>query len=141
MPTSSEWLLWAVLSAVFAALTAVLCKAGLEGVDADLATLLRTVVILAALAVLVTATGKWHGGLTWRAGAFLVLSGLATAASWVCYFRALQRGDAGAVAAVDKFSVVLVAVFALAFLGERLSAREWAGVALVAAGVVVMAWK
>lgn len=141
MPASNDWLLWAVLSAVFAALTAVLAKAGLEGVDADLATLLRTVVILVVMAVFVTAAGKWGGQLTWRAGTFLVLSGLATGASWLCYFRALQRGDAGPVAAVDKLSVVLVALFALAFLGERLSPREWAGVALVGVGVVVMAWR
>jgi transporter family protein len=143
MPSSHEWLLWAVLAAVFAALTAVLAKVGLEEMDADFAMLLRTVVILAALALFVTCARKWEplGGLSRRAVVYLVLSGLATGASWVCYFRALQRGEASRVAPIDKLSVVLVALFAAAFLGERLSLREWAGVALVGAGAVLIAWR
>ena len=141
--TATPWLLWALLSAVFAALTAVFAKIGIRGVDSDLATLIRTVVILAVLAGFVAATGKWSdprllSGRTW---AFLVLSGLATGASWVCYFRALKAGPASQVAPVDKLSLLLVAVFAFAFLGERPSAREWLGIAMVGAGVLVLSLK
>jgi transporter family protein len=139
MPTS-DWIVWALLSAVFAALTAVLAKVGLGEIDADFATLVRTVVILLVLAVFVIATGKWHDPRTLhpRAVWFLVLSGLATGASWVCYFRALKVGDAARVAPVDKLSVVLVAIFAAIFLHERPSPGAWVGIALVAAGVVVI---
>lgn len=141
--TSTGWFYWALLSAVFAALTAIFAKVGLQGVDSDLATLIRTAIIMAVLSVFVLATGKWANplalsGKTWL---FLVLSGLATGASWVCYFRALKMGDASQVAPVDKLSLVLVAVFAFAFLGERPSLREWSGIALVAAGVLVLAIK
>jgi len=141
MPAS--WFQWALLSAAFAALTAILAKIGIRGVDSDLATLVRTSVILVVLAAFVMATGKWSNplalpGRTWL---FLVLSGLATGASWVCYFRALQIGDASQVAPVDKLSLVLVAVFAFAFLGERPSLREWAGIAMMAGGVLVLSIK
>ena len=141
MPAS--WFQWALLSAAFAALTAIFAKIGIRGVDSDLATLVRTSVILVVLATFVVATGKWSNplalpGRTWL---FLVLSGLATGASWVCYFRALQIGDASQVAPVDKLSLVLVAVFAFAFLGERPSLREWAGIAMVAGGVLVLSLK
>ena len=141
--TASNWFLWAALSAVFAALTAILAKLGLAGVDSDMATLVRTVVIFAVLLVFVNATGKWTNPLqlsprTWL---FLVLSGLATGASWVCYFRALKVGDASRVAPVDKLSVVLVVLFAVIFLGERPSGREWAGVAMIAGGVLMLAIK
>ena len=135
------WFFWAVLSAVFAALTAIFAKIGIEGVDSDLATLVRTVIIVFVLAAFVRVTGKWSDpfALPARTWVFLGLSALATGASWVCYFRALQIGDASRVAPVDKFSVVLVAVFAVAFLGERPIAREWFGIALVTAGVLVLA--
>lgn len=98
-------------------------------------------IILVVLSVFVLATGKWASpfGLAGRTWLFLTLSGLATGASWVCYFRALQLGEASKVAPVDKFSLVLVAVFAVAFLGERPSLREWAGIALVGAGVLTLA--
>ena len=141
LATGSGWFAWALASAVFAALTAIFAKLGLQGVDSDLATLIRTVIILAALSVFVLATGKWTNpfGLAGRTWLFLTLSGLATGASWVCYFRALQTGEASKVAPVDKFSLVLVAVFAFAFLGERPSLREWAGIALVGAGVLTLA--
>lgn len=137
------WFIWALLSAVFAALTAIFAKIGLVGVNSDLATLIRTAVIFVVLAVFVRATGKWSNPLllsrhTWT---FLVLSALATGASWVCYFRALKVGDASKVAPVDKLSLVLVALFAVAFLHERPSGREWLGIALVAAGVLVLALK
>ncbi|WP_447771834.1 EamA family transporter [Variovorax boronicumulans] len=140
---SSNWFVWAILSAVFAALTAILAKLGLAGVDADMATLVRTVVILVVLAAFVKATGKWTNPfeLSPRTWTFLVLSGLATGASWVCYFRALKMGNASQVAPVDKLSVVLVVLFAVMFLGERPSVREWGGVAMIAGGVLMLAIK
>ena len=143
MTTTSSWFLWALSSAAFAALTAIFAKIGLEGVDSDLATLVRTVVITAVLAAFVSSTGKWSNpfDLSSRTWLFLVLSGLATGASWVCYFRALKIGDASKVAPVDKLSLVLVAVFAFVFLGERPSGREWLGILMVGAGVLVLALK
>jgi transporter family protein len=134
------WLVWALLSAVFAALTAILAKIGLEGVDSDYATLLRTVVIAAVLAPFVWLTGKWQPptSLPAKSALFLALSALATGASWVCYFRALEVGDVARVAPVDKLSVVLVAVFGVLILGERPSVQGWAGIACVAAGVLLI---
>jgi len=141
--SSVSWLSWALLSASFAALTAIFAKIGIQHVDSDLATLIRTAVIIVVLAVFVVATGKWSNplALSGRTWVFLGLSGLATGASWVCYFRALQVGRASQVAPVDKLSVVLVAVFAYAFLGERPSLREWSGIAMITIGVVVLAWR
>src|SRR5262245_22844902 len=141
--TQASWLPWALLSAVFAALTAIFAKIGLEGVDSDFATLIRTVVIALVLGVFVYAAGKWQGAsvIAGRSGLFLVLSALATGASWVCYFRALKVGDAVKVAPVDKLSVVLVALFAVALLGERPAPRDWLGITLVAVGVIVLALK
>jgi transporter family protein len=141
--TSSGWFFWAVLSAAFAALTAIFAKIGIQGVDSDLATLVRTAIILVVLGVFVGVADKWINPfrLPLRTWLFLGLSGLVTGASWVCYFRALQLGEASKVAPVDKFSLVLVAVFAYAFLGERPSTREWLGIAMVAGGVVVLALK
>jgi bacterial/archaeal transporter family protein len=143
MAPVSHWFFWALLSAVFAALTAIFAKIGLEGVDSDLATLIRTAVIMAVLAAFVSFAGKWSNPLelSSRTWLFLVLSGLATGASWVCYFRALKIGDASKVAPVDKFSLVLVAVFAFLFLGERPSIREWTGILMIGAGVLVLALK
>jgi transporter family protein len=143
MAATSNWLLWAVLSAVFAAMTAIFAKIGLEGIDSDLATLVRTVVIFFVLTAFVLAAGKWSNplALTPKTWLFLVLSGLATGASWVCYFRALKFGEASKVAPVDKLSVVLVALFAVLLLGERPSPREWLGIGLVGLGVVVLALK
>jgi transporter family protein len=119
--TTSPWFFWAILSAVFAALTAIFAKVGIQGVDSDLATLVRTGIIIIVLSLFVGFTGKWSNPfeLPARTWMFLGLSGLATGASWVCYFRALQTGEASKVAPVDKFSLVLVAVFAFTFLGER----------------------
>ena len=132
----STWIGWALLSAVFAALTAVFAKVGVEAVAPDVATLIRTLVILIVLAGIVVATGQFRlvTAVQGRALLFLVLSGLATGASWLCYFRALHLGDAARVAPIDKLSVVLVAVFGVTFLGERFSAVNWLGVALIAAG-------
>jgi len=143
MTTPSTWFYWALFSAVFAALTAIFAKIGIQGVDSDLATLIRTAVIIVVLSAFVWFAGKWSNPLalspkTWL---FLGLSGLATGASWVCYFRALKVGEASKVAPVDKLSLVLVAIFAFAFLGERPSLREWTGIAMVAGGVLVLAFK
>ena len=143
MTNTSPWLIWALLSAVFAALTAIFAKVGIQGVDSDLATLLRTLIVVVVLALFVWYAGKWSNPLalpskTWL---FLALSGLATGASWVCYFPALQIGEASKVAPVDKLSLVLVALFAFTFLGERPSMREWSGIAMVAGGVLLLAFK
>jgi transporter family protein len=124
-------------------MTAIFAKVGIQGVDPDLATLVRTAVIIIVLGVFVWLTGKWSNpfALPAHTWIFLGLSGLATGASWVCYFRALQLGEASKVAPVDKLSLVLVAIFAFAFLGERPSLREWSGIAMVAGGVLVLALK
>lgn len=116
------WQVWALLSAAFAALTAIFAKVGVANVNSDFATFVRTVVILLALGAILSLTGNWQTPATvsGRSWMFLVLSGLATGASWVCYFRALKIGDAARVAPIDKLSVVLVAVFAVVFLGSRL---------------------
>jgi transporter family protein len=134
------WLVWALLSAVFAALTAIFAKIGLEGVDSDYATLVRTAVIIVVLGAFVAGTGKWRNPatLTARSGLFLVLSALATGASWVCYFRALKIGEATRVAPIDKLSVVLVAIFAVVVLGERPSLREWLGILSIAVGAILL---
>ena len=141
MTPTYDWFLWALLSAVFAALIAIFAKIGLEDVDSDLATLIRTGVIATLLAGFVFYAGKWKNPLelpskTWL---FLTLSGLATGASWVCYFRALKFGDASKVAPVDKLSLLLVAVFAFLVLHERPSIGEWLGILMVGAGVLVLA--
>lgn len=140
MPASDNWVVWALLSAVFAAATAILAKIGLEGIDSDYATLVRTAVILVVLATLVVATGKWQSPahVPGHAFLFLTLSGLATGASWVCYFRALKVGEVSRVAPIDKLSVVLVALFAVAFLGERPTSRDWIGIASVGVGVLLL---
>ena len=136
-----SWFYWALLSAVFAALTAIFAKVGIQNVDSDLATLIRTAFIFAILAGFVWFAGKWSNplALSARTWLFLGLSAIATGASWVCYFRALKLGDASKVAPVDKLSLVLVAIFAFTFLGEHLSLRDWAGIALVASGVLLLA--
>ncbi|BCP53064.1 transporter [Kaistia sp. 32K] len=137
----SSWFFWALLSAAFAALTAIFAKVGISGVNSDFATFIRTIVILLTIAFILTATGKWQpfGSVAPRSYVFLVLSGFATGASWLCYFRALSLGDAARVAPIDKLSVVLVAIFGVAFLGETLSPRNWLGVLLIASGAVLVA--
>lgn len=139
----NDWFYWALLSAIFAALTAIFVKVGIQDVDADLATLIRTAIIIVALSVFVVSTGKWTNpfGLSPKTWLFLGLSGLATGISWVCYFRALKIGDVSRVAPVDKFSLVLAAVFAYVFLGERPSFQEWLGIAMIAGGVLLLALK
>ena len=139
----STWQLWAGLSAVFAALTAIFAKIGVENVNSDLATAIRTVVILIVIAAILVGTGQWQplGSISARTYLFLMLSGLATGISWLCYFRALKIGDAARVAPIDKLSVVLVAVFGVVLLGERLSSANWLGVTLIALGAVLFAWQ
>ncbi len=143
MNTTTSWLLWAALSAIFAAMTAIFAKSGLQHVDSDYATLVRTAFILVVLTALVLFTGKWRNPATLRPSTlgWLLASAFATGASWICYFRALKLGEASRVAAVDKLSVVLVAVFAFIFLHERLDARGWVGVALVTIGVLLLSLK
>ncbi|MBZ9870949.1 EamA family transporter [Mesorhizobium sp. BR1-1-9] len=141
--TVSSWQFWALLSAAFAALTAIFAKVGIETINSDFATLIRTAIILVVLAAILAASGQFQSwasisGKTWL---FLGLSGLATGASWLCYFRALKIGNAAQVAPIDKLSVVLVAVFGAVFLGERLTSANWLGVALIAAGAVLVAYR
>jgi len=130
--TFSSWQVWAVLSAVFAALTAIFAKVGVEGINSDLATLVRTVIVLISLSLILFATGQFSqpGPISTKSGVFLLLSGLGTGASWLCYFRALKLGPATLVAPIDKLSVVLVALFGVIFLGERPSLNGWIGIAL-----------
>lgn len=139
----ASWQIWALLSATFAALTAIFAKVGVEDVDPDLATLIRTVIVLVALSLILLATGRLAvgnpGAIAPRSWLFLFLSGLGTGASWLCYFRALKLGPASLVAPIDKLSVVLVALFGVAFLGERPSSSGWLGIALIAAGAVIIA--
>ena len=143
MTTPHSWFYWAIMSAVFAALTAIFAKIGIQGVNSDFATLIRTFIISVVLVFFIWFTGKWSNPFTLPAKTwtFLGLSALATGASWICYFRALQIGDASKVAPVDKLSLVLVAIFAFTFLGERPALREWAGIAMVAGGVLLLAIK
>lgn len=139
----ASWTFWAILSAIFAALTAIFAKVGVTGINSDFATLLRTVVVLVSLVLILFATGQYQslGSISPRSYLFLLLSGLATGASWICYFRALQLGQASQVAPVDKLSVVLVAVLGVTLLGERLDLRQWGGISLITLGVVMLAWR
>lgn len=138
-----SWQAWALLSAVFAALTAIFAKVGVENVNSDFATFIRTIVIVVVLGAILLATGTWQAPATVSAKTwvFLVLSGLATGASWLAYFRALKLGDAAKVAPIDKLSVVLVAVFAVLFLGEKLSGANWLGIVLIACGTILVAYR
>ena len=140
-PLLSTWQFWAFGSAAFAALTAIFGKVGVQAINSDYATLIRTVVILVVLAAIVAATGAYQSptSVPARTWLFLTLSGLATGASWLCYYRALKLGPAARVAPVDKLSVVLVAIFAVVILREQLSARGWLGVLLVGGGAVLLA--
>lgn len=137
----NSWLLWAGASAVFAAATAILAKLGVEGVNSNLATAVRTGVVLIFAWTIVFATGgggevRLLGARSWL---FLALSGMATGLSWLCYFRALQLGQASQVAPIDKLSVVFTLALAALFLGEKLTWHEWLGGGLIVAGAVVIA--
>jgi transporter family protein len=137
----ASWQFWALGAAIFAALTAILAKLGVDQVNADFATFFRTIVVALVLTVLLTALGEWQpvSSLSTRGLIFLTLSGLATGASWLCYFRALKLGNAAQVAPIDKLSVVFVAIFAAALLGEQLTWQAWIGVAMIGAGAIVVA--
>ena len=139
----ANWLPWALGSAGFAALTAIFAKIGIENINSDYATMIRTLVILAITTGIVVVSGQWQplGSVSRKTWTFLILSGLATGGSWLCYFRALKLGDAARVAPVDKLSVVLVAVFGVAMLGEKLSVPNWLGVALIAGGAILVAYR
>lgn len=140
---TNSWLFWSLLSALFAGATAILAKVGVTGVDSNLATAIRTTVILVfawAIALLTVRPGTLAalGGRTWL---FLALSGVATGLSWLCYFRALQLGQASQVAPIDKLSVIFVLAFAALFLNEPLTLRSGLGGMLIVAGALVLAWK
>jgi transporter family protein len=143
MSAWSSWQFWAVMSAVFAALTAIFAKVGVENVNSDLATFIRTIVVIVTLGFLLAVTGEFQapGTISPRTYLFLLLSGLGTGASWLCYFRALKIGQAAQVAPIDKLSVVLVALFGAVFLGEKLTLPNWLGVALIAAGALLVAYR
>lgn len=138
------WQLWAGAAALLAAITAILAKLGVQGIDANLATLLRTLVVTIALTLLLLANGELQWlqlkSLPRPSLIALVVSGLATGGSWLCYFRALQLGPVSRVAPIDKLSVVLVAVLGVVCLGEQLSARGWLGVVMMALGAALVAW-
>lgn len=138
-----NWLFWALGSALFAGITAILAKVGVRGVDANLATAVRTAVVLVFAGAIALATNPLTAffSLSRKTWLFLVLSGVATGLSWLCYFRALQLGEAAKVAPIDKLSVIFVLVFAAAFLGESLTFKTILGGALIASGAIVLAWK
>ena len=138
----ASWPFWAVLSAVFAALTAIFGTIGVEAVNSDFATLIRTVIILIVLAVFVVATNAWQplDSVPRKTWLFLVLSGVATGASWLCYFRALKLGDASRVAPIDKLSVVVAMGLAVVFLGETLAWKHWLGGLLIVSGTLILAY-
>ena len=136
-----SWQFWAVLSAVFAALTAIFAKIGVEDINSDVATFIRTIVVLIGFTLVLYSTGQFTqpGPISTKSWIFLALSGLGTGASWLCYFRALKLGPVTLVAPIDKLSVVLVALFGVVFLGERPSLNGWIGIVLIAAGAVLIA--
>lgn len=137
---SFMWLIFAILSAVFAALTSILAKVGIDGVNSNLATAIRTIVVVAMAWLMVFITGRQHGiaeisGKSWL---FLILSGLATGASWLCYYKAIQLGDVSKVVPIDKLSVVLTLILAFIFLHESLTVKSVIGMVLIAAGTLIM---
>ena len=142
-PLFSSWQFWAILSAVFAALTAIFAKVGVENVNADFATFLRTIVILISLVFILSITNQFQAldSISKKSYLFLALSGLATGASWICYFRALKLGNASQVAPIDKLSVVLVAIFGVVFLAEKLSLLNWIGIIAIALGAFLIGVK
>jgi transporter family protein len=136
-----NWLTWALLSAVFAGMTAILAKIGVKDVDSNLATAIRTTVILVfAWSVALARQHQAFATVSRRTWLFLVLSGLATGASWLCYFRALQLGEASKVAPIDKLSVVVAIVLAAVFLHESMTWHHWVGGSLIVLGAIVIAW-
>lgn len=138
----NNWVVYALGSAFFAGLTAILGKVGVQGINSNLATFIRTIVILAVTAAIISLRGEWQRieGASTRTYVFLILSGVATGLSWLCYYRALQLGPASKVAPVDKLSVAFVIVLAVLFLGEKLTMQTALGAVLVVAGSLVLAF-
>jgi len=138
----NNWLFWSLLSALFAGATAILAKVGVEGINSNLATAIRTTVVLLVTWLIVTSarTPVSLAAISKRTWIFLLLSGVATALSWVCYFRALQLGMASKVAPIDKLSVVFAIILAVVFLHEQVSWQQWVGGLLIAGGAVILAW-
>ena len=143
MTTTGCWFWWAIGAAVFAALTGIFAKVGMQGIDSNYATLIRTVIVMVILIGVVVFTGTWSNPLTLskKTLLFLALSALATGASWICYYKALQLGTVSQVVPIDKASVILAILFAVAFLGERPSWHEWSGIGLIVTGILVLAFK
>lgn len=139
----TSWQFWALLSAMFAAVTAIFAKVGIENINSDFATFIRTIIILVVLGGILAVTGQFQPfeKISARTYTFLILSGVATGGSWICYFRALKIGDAARVAPIDKLSVVLVAIFGAIFLNEHLSLPNWLGIAMIGAGAILVAYK
>lgn len=139
----ADWKIFAFGAAFFAGLTAVLAKVGVKDIPSNLATLIRTIVIIAFLGALVWARNEWRNPLELNRHSviFLVLSGLATGLSWICYYRALQTGPASLVAPIDKLSIVFAIALSVIFLGERLNPYQWAGASMIAAGTLLIILK
>lgn len=135
------WLLFALLSAVFAAVTSIFAKIGIDGVNSHLATAIRTVVVVLMAWLIVFITGAGHGvcDISKKSWLFLILSGLATGISWLCYYRALQLGEVSKVVPIDKLSVILTLVLSFVFLHERFTVKSFIGCLLIGAGTLVMA--
>lgn len=143
MFTATNWIVWAFASAIFAAFTAIFAKIGIKNIDSDFATLIRTAFISLILFIFVRLTGKLQNPFAVPKVSllFILLSAFTTGLSWVCYFRALKIGEASKVAPIDKFSIVLVVIFSVIFLGERPALKDWIGIALISLGVVFLAIK
>jgi bacterial/archaeal transporter family protein len=137
---ATSWQFWALASAGFAAMTAIFGKIGVANIGSDFATLIRTAVIFLVISAIVIFGGQWQAlsSVSSKTYLFLILSGLATGGSWLCYYRALKLGDAARVAPIDKLSVVFVAIFAVVFLKEQLSAPNWLGICMIAAGAILV---
>ena len=134
------WVIFAILSAVFAALTSILAKIGIEGVNSNLATAVRTIVVVLMAWFMVFVTGNLNGivDISKKSWLFLILSGLATGASWLCYYKALQLGEASKVVPIDKLSIVITIILAFVFLGEQITLKSLIGCTLIVAGTFVM---
>jgi len=141
MKLFAAWQFWAIGSAIFAALTAILGKIGVENINSNFATLIRTVVILGVVIAIVAGTGAYQAleTISRKTYLFLALSGLATGASWLCYYRALKLGPTSGVAPIDKLSVVFVAILGALILGERLAILGWIGIGMIAVGATLVA--
>ena len=134
------WAIFAVLSAIFAALTSILAKVGIEGVNSNLATAVRTIVVVLMAWFMVFVTGNQNGivDISKKSWLFLILSGLATGASWLCYYKALQLGEVSKVVPIDKLSIVITIILAFIFLGEQITLKTLIGCCLIVAGTFVM---